>query len=193
MKVELIQKTGLEGLYRAYGTCQKSSNVEKVNIQKALDAGHTSLLEHINYIFDIEGISRACSHQLVRHRIASYAQESQRYVKISGDDWYVVPPNIVDFKAFHSLMHILEQSYKEMIDRGVPIEDARAILPNCTKTKLVMTINARSLDNFFTLRLCKKAQSEIRELAQTMYKLVCDDFFWGAYPKCGECKNVCRS
>jgi thymidylate synthase (FAD) len=190
MKVELLHYTKWPNIHEAVKVCQQSKTPEK-SIFPALESGHTSLLEHINFTFKIEGISRACSHQLVRHRIASYSQESQRYVKIDGDNWYVVPPGM-DYKAYHSLMHIIQETYKDMIDKGIPLEDARYILPNSTKTNLVFSINARSLDNFLTLRTCRRAQHEIRDLAFEILELVskvCPYFAMTKYPKCNECKE----
>jgi thymidylate synthase (FAD) len=184
-----------DGIYSAIQVCQNTDNSLPAVLDKALAAGHTSLLEHMVYTFEINGISRACSHQLVRHRIASYAQESQRYVKIKDEDWYIVPDRVKDFKAFHSLMEILKASYNQMLANGTPLEDARYILPNCTKTNLIMTINGRSLDNFLTLRTCSHAQWEIRELANKMLqkvRVVSPYFNTVTYPKCGECKNPCN-
>lgn len=194
MKVKLLKYIEDNAGYEATRVCKKAEiNVPRAFV-RAVEAGHTSLLEHLVFQFSINGISRACSHQLVRHRVASYAQESQRYVKIDEENWYIIPDNVVDFKAYHSLMEVIKASYNQMIANGTPLEDARYILPNSCKTNLVMTINGRSLDNFLRLRTCSHAQWEIRELAQLMLKevqLVSRYFESQKYPKCNECRTPC--
>ena len=133
--------------------------------------GHFSPFEHATFTFAVDGVSRSLSHQLVRHRIASYSQKSQRYVDETGFH-YIVPPSIAADQtldqAFHSLMQRIERFYEELVSVGVPPEDARAILPNAATTNLVITMNARSLHNFFRLRCCHRAQTEIRQLANLM-------------------------
>jgi len=194
MDVNLISYS-TDGIYSAVQVCQNTTNGLMEVLERALEQGHDSLLEHMTFTFEIREISRACSHQLVRHRMASFSQESQRHVKIEGDDWYVVPDKVKDFKAFHSLMEIVKASYEQMLANGTPLEDARYILPNCTKTNLVMTINARSLDNFLRLRTCSHAQWEIQELARKMLqkvKVVSRYFLRETYPKCNECKHPCK-
>jgi thymidylate synthase (FAD) len=140
---------------------------------------HLSPFEHADFSFSVDGISRALSHQLVRHRIASYSQESQRYVnylKIEGDLPFIEPPGIAaNKKASNIFNQTLKQTldaYKELIDAGIPPEDARYIFPNAIETKFVFTMNARSLFNFFEQRCCLKAQWEIRALALAMLKEV---------------------
>lgn len=144
-------------------------------LRKILDLGHFSVLEHVAFTFGIEGISRACSHQLVRHRIASFSQQSQRYVSHTEPFAAVVPPSIAGqpelaqrFDAFLAETHRL---YRELLDAGVPAEDARFVLPNAAATKLVFTMNARELHHFFALRCCRRAQWEIRLMAREMLKL----------------------
>lgn len=128
-----------------------------------------SVLEHIVFTFLIEDISRVTSHQLVRHRIASYTQESQRYSETKPE--YVIPET-VKVKGFEerfkSLVEELFRFYKEMVDSGVPYEDARYILPQAVTTKILMTVNLRELIHIACLRLSEKAQWEIRELASKM-------------------------
>lgn len=157
------------------------------SLRMALALNHESVAEHANFTFSIEGISRACSHQLVRHRLASYSQQSQRYVKMDDFD-YVIPESIKDsdkriwmtswedwilmFKAYNSLMYEIQKTYEMMIDAGIPEEDARYILPNACTTNIVVTMNARELRHFFRLRCCTRAQWEIRELANKMLELV---------------------
>lgn len=168
-------------------------------LDKLMSMGHESPIEHVTFTFGIEGISRACSHQLVRHRIASYSQQSQRYVNMN-DFSYVTPPSISSDpnlnKAYNDIMCNLKNRYEaiqsvlanniadELIASGVnekkaksiakkkANEDARYILPNACETKIIVTMNARALFNFFGHRCCNRAQWEIREVAEQMYKLV---------------------
>jgi len=144
-------------------------------LRKILDLGHLSVLEHANFTFGIEGISRACSHQLVRHRIASYSQQSQRYVSHEAPFEAVVPESIAaqpELAArFHEHLAATHELYRELLTAGVPAEDARFVLPNAAATKLVMTMNARELHHFFALRCCRRAQWEIRAMAKEMLRL----------------------
>lgn len=150
------------------------ADIERL-LKKVIESGHLSVLEHASFTFAIEGISRACSHQLVRHRIASYSQQSQRYVKFDEID-FIVPESIAkDEKMrekFTEVLELCKKCYKEMLEGGIPAEDARYILPQATPTKIVVTMNARSLINFFELRCCLSAQWEIRKLAEEMLSLV---------------------
>jgi thymidylate synthase (FAD) len=143
-------------------------------VAKLIAMGHESPLEHVSFTFGIEGVSRALSHQLVRHRMASYSQQSQRYVKFQHFE-YVTPPSILadeKTKAKYELaMDYLSQVYEELL-QTTPAEDARYVLPNACTTKLVATMNARSLYNFFNLRSCRRAQWEIQQLAWEMLKQV---------------------
>ncbi|MCK5235764.1 MAG: FAD-dependent thymidylate synthase [Deltaproteobacteria bacterium] len=145
-------------------------------IKKILDLGHLSVLEHASFTFGIEGISRATSHQLVRHRLASYSQQSQRYVKMQEDAEFVVPPSVLAKpeieKKFREAARLSYKVYEELTKAGVPKEDARYLLPNAAETKIIMTMNARELLHFFELRCCERAQWEIREMATIMVKLV---------------------
>ncbi len=135
--------------------------------------GHTSVIEHAYFTFAISGVSRALTHQLVRHRIASYSQQSQRYVEMNVE--YVTPPSIARNekirKKYDEMMKKIWELYNEMKEE-VPIEDARYILPNATTSKIIVSMNARSLLNFFELRCCLHAQWEIRKLAWRMLHLV---------------------
>lgn len=146
-------------------------NSTKNFIKKLKEMGHLSPFEHITFTFAIEGISRTLSHQLVRHRIASYSQQSQRYVS-EHDFEYILPPSIAEndeAKAkFENLMHTIRQTYDELVAMDVPKEDARYVLANATETKVLATFNARSLLNFFSLRCCNRAQWEIRQMAYLM-------------------------
>lgn len=144
-------------------------------IQKILDNGHTSVLEHASFTFAIEGISRACSHQLVRFRHASFSQQSQRYVTFKDNFLYVTPPSIKGSTVAREYFEAMEQLavlYDALIAEGIPAEDARFILPNATETKIVMTMNARELLHAFSLRCCSHAQWEIRDTFNEIKRLV---------------------
>lgn len=157
--------------------------------------GHLSPMEHVSFTFAIEGVSRALSHQLVRHRIASYSQKSQRYVD-ENNFAYIMPPSIAAepeaAKIFKQMMADLQEAYRRL-SQMVPREDARYILPNAAETKLVCTMNVRSLYNFFRMRCCRRAQWEIRELAQRMreeVRAVAPALFALAGPSC-ESEGIC--
>ncbi|WP_425059784.1 Flavin-dependent thymidylate synthase [Sporomusa carbonis] len=159
-------------------------------IAQLLNMGHLSTFEHASFTFAIEGISRVLTHQLVRHRIASYSQQSQRYVSEHGFE-YIVPPAIAtnpEAKAkFDALMSQVQETYDELVRLGVHKEDARYVLANATETKIVVTMNARSLLHFFEKRCCQRAQWEIRNLANAMLaevKAVAPRLFAGAGPAC---------
>lgn len=150
---------------------------EKANalLKTILKSGHLSVCEHASFTFAIEGISRACSHQLVRHRVASYSQQSQRYVKLNEPS-IIVPPAIKDkpelVDEFMAITQAAQKGYENMLEAGVEAEDARYLIPQAVETKIVVTMNARELMHFFTLRTCERAQWEIRAMAEEMLKLV---------------------
>ncbi len=162
--------------------CYSSSSIDRLLEQgpneratflaKILALGHLSVLEHAAFTFGVEGISRACSHQLVRHRIASFSQQSQRYVSHKSRFAAVLPATIAArpelTERFLGLLDEAHLVYRELLDAGIPAEDARFVLPNAAETKLVMTMNARELLHFFSLRCCRRAQWEIRALAVEM-------------------------
>ena len=158
-------------------------------VSRLREMGHLSPFEHVSFQFSIDGVSRALSHQLVRHRIASYSQRSQRYVNEKGFE-YVVPPSIRKnseaLRRFEGVMAHLQEEY-EALRSLVPAEDARFVLPNACTTSLVATFNARSLLNFFEHRTCLRAQWEIRALAEKMLELVrgkAPNLFREAGPTC---------
>lgn len=158
-------------------------------LRKVVGYGHVSVIEHANFTFAISGVSRSLTHQLVRHRVASYTQQSQRYVKVdpSKDDWYVIPHTIKDKGKFRQRMREIAKFYLEAIADGVPPEDARFYLPNAAKTNITVTMNARELLHFFAFRCCARAQWEIRELADEMLrqvKAVAPSIFENAGPNC---------
>lgn len=159
-----------------------------------LKSGHMSVFEHVSYTFLIDGISRACSHQLVRHRLASFTQASQRHTKPNK---IISPPglNIIQSGVWSEAMKNAFASYEELIKHGVSLEDARSVLPNAASTTLIMTMNARELAHFLELRMCNKAQREIRELAQEIHELVKKHFpllFEHVGPPCleGKCREA---
>ena len=127
------------------------------------------LLPHLAYTFAVEKVSRACSHQLVRHRVASFSQQSQRYITVKRlTERVVKPPMVGDSETFRGLVEKASEAYQELVESGVSKEDARFVLPNATETSLLMTMTGSALFHFFGLRLCNRAQWEIRELADTM-------------------------
>lgn len=153
-----------------------SSNHELEGIlNHVMKLGHTSVVEHSCFTFAISEVSRSLTHQLVRHRIASYSQQSQRYVNLM-EPQYVIPPKIAKNprlkKAYQTTMKTIWKEYNELLSLGIPAEDARFVLPNATFTNIIVTMNARSLLNFFDLRCCLHAQWEIRQLASLMLKEV---------------------
>ncbi len=166
-------------------------------INMLMDLGHGSIFEHTTFTFAVEGISRVCTHQLVRHRIASFSQQSQRYVKLDQFE-YIIPEEIEKIKeakelfidamkkdqeTYDKLVEILfDKHYNNLIESGLneksaknkaekmAIEDARYVFPNACETKIVFTMNARSLYNFINHRACERAQTEIREMSILMLK-----------------------
>ncbi len=141
-----------------------------------MKSGHYSTLEHASYTFAVDGVSRALTHQLVRHRLASYSQQSQRYVSFDENISIVKPESVQDGaekeQVFDGAIKLVVEAYLKLLEAGVPAEDARYLLPNAVETKIVVTMNIRELLHFFTLRCCRRAQWEIRELADRMLVLV---------------------
>lgn len=204
LKVSLIEHTpnpeaviaaAAKLCYSQVGIDEIMENLNEQNIEKFLNMlmsyGHESPIEHVSFTFAAEGVSRSLTHQLVRHRIASYSQQSQRYVKLDQFE-YIVPPAIenndkakdVYIKAmeqcqrsYDELADMLKAQYieggmKEKAAEKKAIEDARYVFPNACETKIVFTMNARSLMNFFRHRCCTRAQWEIRAMADEMLKEV---------------------
>lgn len=140
-----------------------------------MGSGHFSTLEHASYTFAVDGVSRALTHQLVRHRIASFNQQSQRYVKFANGVATVKPESVAASEAasevFDKAISAAVEAYEKLLEAGVPAEDARYLLPNAAETKIVITMNVRELLHFFTLRCCNRAQWEIRDLAHRMLEL----------------------
>ena len=161
-------------------------------------SGHTSTFEHVSFTFGIDGLSRVASHQLVR--LASFSQQSQRYVKMTPEPEAVVIPQTVKsnpeaLRAFQEAVRVSQDAYRQLVELGIPKEDARFILPHGHSTRLVLTMNARELHHFFSLRLCRRAQWEIHELARNMLALCREKapvLFEKAGPKCifGHCEEA---
>ena len=153
----------------------QTSSRELLAALPASEIPEKDFLGHLSFTFAVEGISRACSHQLVRHRVASFSQQSQRYIQIKKLNEHVVTPPIITEKAaddFASFIDVASNVYSKMVEGGVPREDARFVLPNATETSLLMTMDGRSLMHFFGLRLCNRAQWEVREMADEMLRQV---------------------
>lgn len=223
-----------QNIARGAKLCYSSADVEELRdkvtpedaikfLDMILGLGHGSVLEHSSITFVIEGVSRSLTHQLVRHRIASYSQKSQRYVK-EGQFNYIIPKEIKsspeatavfikamedDQKAYDKIVDILIEKYiaelgheptkKELstIEKKA-IENARYVLPNACETKIQVTMNVRTLFNFFRERLCDRAQDEIRDLAYAMWLLcieISPTIFKHAVPSCvnGKCKEGAMS
>ena len=203
----------------SYSTFQYNLFSDKDKIGKFIRgivlSGHESVLEHAVFTFSIEGISRSCSHQLVRHRIASFSQQSQRYVEFDGDceldNLFVVPPSIQAqpslkgkfISACLDTLEVYDELRRALVDSGSTSEqaqeDARFILPNGAKTNITLTMNARELRHFFNQRMCKRSQWEIRELANKMHDILVPlypNLFFKCGPncvidKCKEGKHSC--
>jgi thymidylate synthase (FAD) len=148
----------------------------KALLGKIISSGHASVLEHDSFTFGIEGVSRALLAQFTRHRIASFSVQSQRYVKFKGALEFVVPQTIKKdknlLKKYNDFLSNTEKLYKEFLNTNIPAQDARYVLPNACATKIVLTMNARELRHFFSLRCCNRSQWEIRDMARHMLNLV---------------------
>ena len=168
--------------------------VEDINSERVLSRivgmGHHSVIEHAVFTFSVEGVSRALTHQLVRHRVASFSQQSQRYVSLT-EPTYVTPHTVEGDeearRVFDETMDEIWKAYSKLEGMGIPAEDARYLLPNGCTTNITITMNARELLHFFSLRCCNRAQWEIREMADRMLELcmeVSPVIFRNAGPPC---------
>lgn len=218
MKVLLLNHTENceELIAKAAKLCYSASSIDdllerienesqEAFIKKLMGMGHDSPLEHVSFNFGVEGVSRVLTHQLVRHRIASYSQQSQRYVTLDKTFDYIEPDSIKASQQAHEeylrLMEVIHKIYKAFLEIGIPPEDARYVLPNATETKIFITMNARTLLHFFSKRCCNRAQWEIRKMAIKMLmavKRVAPLLFEGSGPACvkgdcGEGKMSCDS
>lgn len=192
MKVTVIDATEnpIRVISRAAGNCYGKDDANESRVEHCISAGHWSVLEHAKATFKVDNISRACSHQLVRHRLASYSQLSQRYKKIDIDagDWYVVPPAFREGKKigkvsplewYDKKMEQAGKAYSKALKEGFKPEDARFILPEATCTDIVVTMNFREFANFYKLRSDQAAQWEIRHMAEAMrYVLLNESDQW---------------
>lgn len=202
MKVELISHTDNAAHLcgEAAAVCTNSDKPERAFCH-AVASGHTSVLEHAVFTFKVEGLSRAALAQLTRHRLASFDVQSQRYVRLPDVDAesiseFLIFPESIKGSTFYgearNIMHYVMSLYQRIIDAGIPAEDARYITPQAVPTKLIMTMNARELLHFFSLRMCNRAQWEIQKLADKMLavcKKVSPEIFENAGPGCvtGRC------
>lgn len=198
MKVTLIQATPnpIETIAQIASICYDSDPKNPLGLVKHLYRnGHHSVFEHIYFTFKIEGISRACSHQLVRHRHCSFTQRSQRYC--SEDDFgYVTPPTVKENEQsdlYIRSMNALDLDYALLTEAGIANEDARYVLPNACETSLYLSCNLRELIHMSNERLCRKAQWEIRELVQQMVYCVNADLWFMLVPKCKSGRIICNS
>lgn len=173
--------------------CDAAQDKEKMLklINRVISSGHYSTIEHIQVSFAISNISRACSHQLVRHRHMSFSQKSQRYVKEKGQFEYITPDTIENNaelkEKFDSFMNKISDFYIELTQAGIPAEDARAVLPNAASTSMVASLNLRELIHLANLRLCTRAQKEIRILVKRMCDEIVKEEEWlkdYLVPKC---------
>ena len=198
MHVTLIQSTPnpIETIAKIASICYDSNPKSPMGLVKHLyKNGHHSVFEHIYFTFKIEGISRACSHQLVRHRHCSFTQRSQRYC--SEDGFGIVMPESIqaidEKRGFEALIYEIEASYNELCALGVPNEDARFVLPNACGTDLYLSCNLRELIHIANERLCTRAQWEIRELVKAMVELVDPQLQFMLVPKCQSGRIICNS
>jgi len=205
MQVNLISKPQniLKTVYTACKTCYSAKLPVEIFdeapdeakmlslIKRVISSGHFSTIEHIQLTFAISNVSRACTHQLVRHRHMSFSQKSQRYVKEKGEFDYIIPKSIENndsLKAkFENYIKQTADLYQDFIESGIPAEDARSILPNATASSLVASLNLRELIHLANLRLCTRAQLEIRQMVKAMCEEVIKEEPWLAsylVPKC---------
>jgi len=180
---------------------ENSNDKEKMLnlIKKVLASGHHSTIEHCQFVFTISGVSRACTHQLVRHRHMSFSQKSQRYVTEKGQFEFITPKTIQNAgleEEFVGFMGQISEFYAKMIEKGIPAEDARFVLPNAATSSLVASLNLRELIHLSHIRLCTNAQLEIRIMVKKMCDLVVEKEPWLAeylVPKCealGYCDEI---
>ena len=193
MNVTLVQSTEqpIETISKIASICYDSDPADPMKLVKHLYRnGHHSVFEHIYFTFKIEGISRACSHQLVRHRHCSFTQRSQRYCSESGFEY--VTPYTIDYSNMEAIMERISASY-DILAKHYPKEDARYILPNACCTDLYLSCNLRELIHICNERLCSKAQWEIRELVEKMVERVDPKLKFMLVPKCKSGRIICHT
>lgn len=177
VKIKLISYTTnpVDTIEEAASTCYDSTPTDGKIMNHCYESGHHSVLEFADFTFKISGVSRALTHQLVRHRIASYAQRSQRYCKETGFE-FVTPPSIESnpeaSKLYQETMDYITNVYSKLLAMQIPNEDARMVLPNACCSEICVKMNLRTLMNFCNERLCSCAQWEIRNMAKQMVKEV---------------------
>ena len=192
MKVELIQKTEnpIEMIAKIASICYDSDPANPKGLVKHLYRnGHHSVFEHIFFTFKISGISRACSHQLVRYRHCSFTQRSQRYCGEQNFK-FVTPPDC-DYE-YDAAMACANDYYMDLVFKGIPKEDARMVLPNACETELYLSCKLRQLIHMAQERLCTRAQWEIRDVVRAMVDLVDDDLKFMLVPKCQSGYMICQ-
>lgn len=173
MEIEILDYTEepVSLISRVMGCCYGKDDTKEARVKRAFNDAHMGVFEHAKVTVRISGVSRALSHQLVRHRMASFCQESQRYVKVDVNrEFYVKPDydNTLADDIFFRVMKFNAWAYRQMLEAGISAEDARYVLPNACKTTITMTMNLRELYHFFHLREDSHAQWEIRELATSL-------------------------
>ncbi len=204
VKLISIPENMLDTIYTACRTCYSADGAVEIYsnitpdrdkklslIKRVISSGHYSTIEHIQVTFAINNISRAATHQLVRHRHMSFSQKSQRYVKEKGQFDYLTPDTIENNselkQKFDDFMGKISEFYLELTDAGIPAEDARAVLPNAASTSMVASLNLRELIHLANLRLCTRAQKEIRILVKRMCEELIKEEPWlkdYLVPKC---------
>jgi thymidylate synthase (FAD) len=150
-------------------------------VKKVLASGHHSTIEHCQFVFSISGVSRACTHQLVRHRHMSFSQKSQRYVTEKGQFEYIIPPTVQKSELlgeYEEFMVKISDFYAKMIEQGIPAEDARFVMPNAATSSLIASLNLREMIHLANLRLCVNAQHEIRTLVKKICAIVVEKEPW---------------
>lgn len=199
MNVTLIQATPspIETIAQIASICYDSDPKDPMKLVKHLYAGgHHSVFEHIYFTFKIEGISRACSHQLVRHRHCSFTQRSQRYCSEDGFE-VVMPDTFNDVYGiddwFEYINDVAQRNYVALQNQGIPNEDARYILPNACATSLYLSCNLRELIHMANERLCTRAQWEIRDLVREMCRQVDPQLHFMLVPKCKSGRIICNT
>ena len=198
MNVTLIQETpnAIDTIAEIASICYDSAPKDSLQLVKHLYRnGHHSVFEHIYFTFKIEGISRACSHQLVRHRMCSFTQRSQRYCNEEG---FTITPVQTIYKKdkeqiYFDTMDVIDNCYKKLQALGVPKEDARYILPNACCTDLYLSCNLREFIHIANERLCSRSQWEIRELVKKMVDRVDPQLKFMLVPKCKSGRIICNS
>lgn len=155
-------------------------------------SGHHSLFEYVNFVFRVDGISRACANQLTRHRHCTFTQRSQRYCNETGFN-YVAPEALLDNQVYEFAMSFASSTYTTLTQHDIAAEDARYVLPNACVTSLYMGSNLRELIHVFNERACTRAQGEIRQMMAGIKKVVPEELHWMLVPKCESGILICNT